>query len=68
MRTNAASVIPALGLVLGAKAGAVERRLLPATVVPSHYDVHIIPDAEALSFAGEVWIDVEVPRGDVQAL
>jgi len=37
---------------------AVER--LPDTVVPSHYDLHLYPNADQLSFAGEVQIDVRV--------
>jgi aminopeptidase N len=33
---------------------------LPRSVVPSHYDVTLTPDAENMTFAGQVAIDLEV--------
>lgn len=43
----------------GHAAGAVIERL-PTTVVPLHYDLSLIPDAEHLTFSGDVQIDVQV--------
>ncbi len=39
---------------------AAERQVLPDTVTPSHYDLHISPDAAALSFTGDETIAVDV--------
>jgi aminopeptidase N len=36
------------------------REVLPDTVVPLHYDLALVPDAEALSFTGKVAITVKV--------
>src|SRR5581483_633266 len=36
------------------------RQVLPDTVVPSHYDLALSPDAGALSFSGKVAITVDV--------
>src|SRR5881628_2494425 len=52
--------VVALASMLAAPATAVERQVLPTTVVPSHYDVHIVPNGRELTFTGEVGIDVEV--------
>ncbi len=60
MRHYMASTVAMLGVVLAAKASAIERQVLPTTVAPWHYDLHIAPHAEAMSFTGEVKIDVEV--------
>ena len=37
-----------------------ERVVLPAAVVPTHYDLSLAPDAAAMSFTGAVKIDIEV--------
>lgn len=52
----AALVAPA---VLAAPAASVATQL-PRNVVPSHYDVTLTPNAAAMTFAGEVKIDLEV--------
>ena len=36
------------------------RIVLPANVVPTHYDVAIVPDAKALTFSGNVSIDIKL--------
>ena len=41
-------------------AHAADRQVLPDTVTPSHYDLHLIPDADALAFRGEETVDVDV--------
>ncbi|MBS0213274.1 MAG: M1 family metallopeptidase [Proteobacteria bacterium] len=33
---------------------------LPRSVRPTHYDIHVVPDAKNLRFAGHVAIDIEV--------
>ena len=43
-----------------APAGAAVRETLPSTVVPVHYDLALVPDAEALTFRGQVTITVLV--------
>ncbi len=40
--------------------GAGQRIVLPAEVTPDHYDIAIIPDAQALTFKGKVRIDLTV--------
>ena len=37
-------------------AGRGERQVLPSTLVPAHYDLAIVPDADALTFTGKVAI------------
>ena len=37
-----------------------QREVLPDTVVPSHYDLALSPDAQALTFSGKVAITVDV--------
>ncbi|HEY2051261.1 MAG TPA: M1 family metallopeptidase [Caulobacteraceae bacterium] len=49
-----------LTLVSGALAASDEPGRLPSDVVPSHYDLLISPDAQALTFTGRVKIDVTV--------
>ncbi|HTY49463.1 MAG TPA: M1 family metallopeptidase [Steroidobacteraceae bacterium] len=49
-----------LGLAARVQAAAPVREVLPSAVVPAHYDVSLVPDARALTFAGTVGIDVEV--------
>ncbi|MBM6578390.1 M1 family metallopeptidase [Microvirga sp. SRT01] len=53
-------LVSGLALVAAMPAVAAERQVLPADVVPLHYDVAIMPDAAALSFSGEVGTDVQV--------
>jgi len=53
-----------LGILLawlsqGASAAA-DRIVLPADIVPLHYEVAVTPDAAALNFTGSVKIDIEV--------
>jgi aminopeptidase N len=36
------------------------RQVLPAAVIPVHYDLLVSPDAESLTFRGKVTIDIEV--------
>ena len=57
----------AVGLLcFAAVAGAAEapehslREVLPDTVVPTHYDLALFPDAEALTFSGKVAITLDV--------
>jgi aminopeptidase N len=38
------------------------RVVLPGDVVPLHYEIAVVPDTAALSFAGSVKIDIEVRR------
>jgi len=49
-------LMPAAGHAVGAKV--IER--LPTSVVPLNYDLRLTPDAEHLTFSGEVQIDVQV--------
>jgi aminopeptidase N len=44
-----------------------QREVLPTTVVPTHYDLSLAPDAQALTFTGVVGISIAVqqPTGDV---
>ena len=42
------------------------RVVLPDTVVPSHYDLHIVTDSQRLSFTGSVKIDLEVRQATQQ--
>jgi len=41
-----------------AQAQAAVRETLPATVVPTHYDLALVPNAQALTFSGQVSITV----------
>jgi aminopeptidase N len=38
------------------------RQVLPADVIPSHYDLLVSPDAESLTFRGKVAVDIDVRR------
>jgi aminopeptidase N len=38
------------------------RQVLPAEVIPSHYDLLISPDAESLTFRGKVAVKIDVRR------
>ncbi|HEY0283175.1 MAG TPA: M1 family metallopeptidase, partial [Rhizomicrobium sp.] len=49
-----------LALVPQAVQAAPDRVVLPADVVPAHYDLSIVPDAAAMTFTGAVKIDIEV--------
>jgi hypothetical protein len=42
------------------------RQLLPRTLVPAHYELSLIPDAEALTFKGTVQIIGDAPAGGRQ--
>ena len=48
-------------LALASLSGALaaERETLPSTVVPVHYDLALVPNAEALTFSGQVTITVK---------
>ncbi len=54
-------------LLVALPALAQEKEVLPAGVVPTHYDLLISPDAKALTFTGKVAIalDVAAPAGDI---
>jgi aminopeptidase N len=39
-----------------------ERHILPAGVTPSHYDIAVTPNAEALTFTGQVGVDIDVAK------
>src|SRR5580658_7627547 len=39
-----------------------QREVLPTTVIPTHYDLALSPDAQALSFTGVVGIAIAVQR------
>ena len=57
----ALSSLPAPAAPLAAStAGAKVTTQLPRSVRPTHYDVSLIPDAKAATFAGRVVIDVQV--------
>ena len=45
-----------------APALAEDRIVLPADVMPEHYDIAVVPDASHLTFAGHVAIDVTVAK------
>jgi len=52
-----------VGLMLATGAGhaaAAEREVLPSTVVPLRYDLHLKPDLKALAFAGDEAVQVQV--------
>ncbi|HVW68453.1 MAG TPA: M1 family metallopeptidase [Steroidobacteraceae bacterium] len=51
--------VPGFGAAAAA-GGKPARETLPDTVIPSHYDLALTPDAEALTFSGKVTIDVTV--------
>jgi aminopeptidase N len=53
-------VLLGLGMVLpsGGQAQAAARETLPDTVIPVHYDLALVPNAEALTFRGQVTITV----------
>ncbi|ODQ51782.1 hypothetical protein SAICODRAFT_59464 [Saitoella complicata NRRL Y-17804] len=38
----------------------VDREVLPDNIVPTHYDLHLIPDLEKFTFDGEVAVDLDV--------
>lgn len=44
-----------------------KRIVLPANVVPTHYDIRVVPDAPNLKFTGKVVIDVDIvaPTRDI---
>jgi len=44
------------------------RQVLPADVVPLHYDLHIIPDARALTFRGEEMVQITAVRATRQVV
>ena len=46
----------------GGTAVADDRIVLPGDVVPTHYDILVMPNAAALTFAGHIAIDVSVAR------
>ncbi|HEV2321613.1 MAG TPA: M1 family metallopeptidase, partial [Gammaproteobacteria bacterium] len=54
-------LIPAL-LLASASASAADRIVLPDDVVPTHYDLSIVPDAAKLTFTGSVSIDIDVTQ------
>ena len=35
---------------------------LPRTVVPTHYDVAVVPHADKMTFDGQVTVSIEVPK------
>lgn len=43
-----------------------DRLVLPDTVVPSHYELRIVPDSRHLSFTGSVKIDLQVRQATQQ--
>ena len=53
-------VLLGLGMVLpsGSQAQAAARETLPDAVIPVHYDLALVPNAEALTFRGQVTITV----------
>ena len=53
-------VLAVLSVLFAAPAFAQDRIVLPADVVPEHYDVVVVPHAAALTFEGHVAIDVAV--------
>ena len=55
-----ALAVCAIGLSSGATAAASDRVVLPDNVTPSAYRITITPDAKALTFRGEVQIEVTV--------
>jgi len=38
------------------------RQILPVTLVPAHYDLHLRPDAAHLTFAGEITVTGQAPK------
>ena len=58
------SGVAALALLSGAAWGgnaiAAERQVLPETVKPVHYDVHIAPNAKALTYTGDETVSLKV--------
>ncbi len=59
----AAAGLPAIAQPIGV---AGQRVVLPTNVTPDHYDIAITPDAAALSFKGQVRIDLVVRRSTDQ--
>lgn len=61
-----AMILGAAGLFLAAcadkAAPPAERRILPDGVTPSHYDISVVPNAEALTFTGQAGIDIDVAK------
>jgi aminopeptidase N len=55
-------------LLVPAAAFAAPRQVLPAEVVPQHYDLHIIPDAKALRFNGEESVRLAVAKATAQVV
>jgi len=51
-----------LATLLAWPALADDRIVLPADVVPTHYDIAVIPNATALTFSGHVAIDITVAK------
>jgi aminopeptidase N len=49
-------------------ADAAPRQILPVSLVPSHYALSLVPDAQALSFSGAVDITAEAPRAGSQVV
>ncbi len=56
----ALSAAPVMASAQAPAAATDQRQVLPAGVTPSAYDLHMVPDAEHLTFTGEVKIDVDV--------
>ncbi|MBN9319959.1 MAG: hypothetical protein BGN86_15335 [Caulobacterales bacterium 68-7] len=62
-----AMILTAAGLILAACGGktsapAPTRNVLPEGVTPSHYDISVVPNAEALTFTGQAGIDIDVSK------
>jgi aminopeptidase N len=59
-RLRFATLLAAIVATSSQAAGAAEREVLPDTVTPSHYDLALSPNAQALTFRGTVAITVDV--------
>jgi len=62
-----AMILGVAGLLLAACADkasekTAERHILPEGVTPSHYDISVVPNAEALTFTGQVGVDIDVAK------
>ncbi|THD80968.1 MAG: M1 family peptidase [Phenylobacterium sp.] len=53
---------PAVAAPKAAKPSADVRQVLPVTLVPAHYDLHLMPDAEHLTFKGEITVTGDAPK------
>jgi len=62
MVRSSASALAVLVLILPGAAMAGERQVLPDTVKPVHYDVHIMPNAAALTTRGDETVDITVAK------